>query len=275
MQYGLDVSIYGEYANPQKLADLAIEAEEAGWDGFFVQDGLLSDETVTDPWVTLAAIAAQTKRIRIGALVTALARRHPWQVARQTVSLDHLSNGRLIFGVGLGFYAQEFAALGAEVDLKIRAEKVDEGLAILSGLWTGETFSFRGKHYQVSEVKFLPRPIQLPNIPVWVAGFWPNRKPFHRAARWDGVYVGTKKANGEVLTPEELKEMVAYVEAHREESDPFEVAFAAKTPSDPTKGAEIVRPYMEAGVTWWLEGIWGPFEKGRERIQNGPPKRTQ
>ena len=272
MKHGLDVFIHGEYADPRKLADLAVEAEEAGWDGFFVQDGLLHEDAATDPWMALAAIALQTRRIRIGALVTALAGRHPWQVARQTVSLDYLSHGRLIFGAGLGFEAREFTAFGQDADSKLRAEKLDEGLAILSSLWTGESLNFQGQHYQVSDVKFLPKPVQSPRIPVWIAGFWPNRRPFRRAAHWDGVYVGTEKVNGEELTPEELAEVVAYVKAHRERPDPFDVAFAGKTPADPKKGAEIVQPYIQAGMTWWLEGIWGPLEKGRARIRQGPPK---
>lgn len=272
MKYGLDVFIHGEYANPRRLADLAVEAEESGWDGFFVQDGLLHEDSLTDPWMALAAIAMQTQHIRIGALVTALARRHPWQVARQTVSLDYLSQGRLIFGAGLGFEAREFTEFGQDADPKLRAAKLDEGLAILSGLWTGEPFSFQGQHYQVSGVRFLPKPVQSPRIPVWIAGFWPNHRPFRRAARWDGVYVGTEKVNGEDLTPIELKEVVAYVKAHRERSDPFDIAFAGETPSDSEKGVSIVQPYMEAGVTWWLEGIWGTLEKGRKRIRQGPPK---
>lgn len=272
MKYGLDVSIHGEYAGPHRLADLAVEAEEAGWDGFFVQDGLLHAEPATDPWVALAAIAARTRRIRIGALVTALARRHPWQVARQTVALDHLSKGRLIFGAGLGFEAREFTALGQEADPKVRAEKLDEGLAILAGLWSGEVFDFQGKHYRVEAVRFLPRPLQSPRIPVWIAGFWPNRRPFRRAARWDGLYVGTEKVTGEVLTPADLEEVIAYVTAHRERADPFEVAFAGETPPDPEEGWAQVRPYAEAGATWWLEGIWGPLAGGRARIRAGPPK---
>jgi len=272
MKYGLDVSIHGEFADPRKLADLAAEAEEMGWDGFFVQDGLLHEEPATDPWIALAAIAMQTKRIRIGALVTALARRNPWLVARQTVALDHLSNGRLIFGAGLGFEKREFSAFGQESDSKIRAEKLDEGLAILSGLWSGESFSFTGQYFHVDQVKFLPKPVQTHGIPVWIGGFWPNHRPFRRAAKWDGLYVGTEKTNGDVLSPEELREAVAYAYSHRERSDSLEVAFAGKTSSDPVKGSRKVRPYQEAGVTWWLEGIWESFAKGRERIHHGPPK---
>ena len=272
MQYGLDVRIDEDYADPRTLAALAAEAEAAGWDGFFVQEGLSGEEAVVDPWVALAAIATQTRRIRIGALMTPLPRRRPWKVARETVSLDHLSNGRLIFGAGLGFQTLDFAPFGEETDPKVRAEKLDEGLAIISGLWAGEPFSFHGKHYQVSDVRFVPRPIQSPRIPIWIAGQWPYRRPFRRAARWDGIYVMTLKANGERLTPEEIRVMVAYVKAHRGRSDSFDVAFAEETPSDPEKGAKIVKPYREAGVTWWLEGIWGAREEMRERIRHGPPR---
>ena len=147
--------------------------------------------------MALAAVAMQTQRIRIGSLVTALAGRRPWQVARQVVALDHLSNGRLIFGAGLGFEAHEFTALGEDADPKIRAEKLDEGLEVLTGLWTGASLTFHGRHYHINDVRLLPGPIQSPRIPVWIAGFWPNRRPFRRAARWDGLYVGTAKVNGE------------------------------------------------------------------------------
>ena len=274
MKYGLDVRMDGEYANARTLADLAAQAEQVGWDGFFVQEGLVGEEATVDPGVALAAIAMQTQRIRIGAFMTPLPRRRPWKVARETVSLDHLSNGRLIFGAGSGFQTSDFAPFGEETDRKIRAEKLDESLAILSGLWTGEPFSFHGKHYQVKDVRFMPRPIQSPRIPIWIAGQWPHRRPFRRAARWDGIYVMTLKANGEQLTPAEIREVVAYVKTHREGSEPFDVAFAEETPFDPRQGAEIVRPYRDAGVTWWLEGIWGTYEAVTERIRHGPP-RTQ
>ncbi len=202
MKYGLDVSIAGSYANPRVLADLAAEAEEAGWDGFFVWDALFFgnqlDIPMADPWVALAAIAVKTRRLRLGAMVTPLARHRPWQVARAAVSLDHLSAGRLIVGVGLGYQALDFEAFGEEADPMIRAEKLDEGLQIMNGLWTGEPFSFQGKHYQVNHVQFLPKPTQTPRIPIWVAGYWPNKRPFRRAARWDGVYPG--RVNEEPLT---------------------------------------------------------------------------
>ncbi len=275
MKYGLDVSIGGSYSHPQRLADLAAEAEEAGWDGFFIWDGLWPDgqEPAADPGVALAAIAMQTERIRIGTMVCAPARRRPWKLARETVSLDHLSGGRLIVGVGLGYSALDFEAFGEESDPRLRAEKLDEGLQVLCGLWTGEPFTFQGKHYQVSSARFLPKPVQGPRIPIWVGGYWPNRRPFRRAARWDGVRPA--KVNEAPLTPDDIREIAAYVKAHRTSSDAFDLVMYGLTPSNPKKGAKIVQPFMEAGATWWVDGIGdyrGSYKGMKERIRNGPPR---
>lgn len=155
MRYGLDIPITEEYASPQVLADLAVEAEEAGWEGFFLWDIVVSGEyPVVDPWIALAAIAMRTQRIRIGAFLTPLARRRPWLVARQAVAIDHLSGGRLIFGGALGQMKQDFTAFHEELDPRVRAEMLDEGLAIVRGLWRGLPFSFAGKHYRVDDVVF-------------------------------------------------------------------------------------------------------------------------
>jgi alkanesulfonate monooxygenase SsuD/methylene tetrahydromethanopterin reductase-like flavin-dependent oxidoreductase (luciferase family) len=276
MKYALDVSTAETYSNPRVLADLATEAEDAGWDGFFVWDAVFArppDLPMADPWVALAAVAMQTHRIRIGAMVTPLARRRPWQVARETVSLDRLSHGRLIFGVGLGYQALDFEAFGEEADPKIRAEKLDEGLAILTKLWTGKPVNHQGEHYLVKDVTFLPKPVQAPRIPIWVAGYWPNRRPFRRAAQWDGVLPG--KVNEEELTPEELGEIVAYVQAHRRRHGHFDVAVYGLTPSNPDQAAQIVHPWIQAGATWWREGIgdWrGTLKTVRARIRSGPPR---
>ncbi|HEX6799952.1 MAG TPA: LLM class flavin-dependent oxidoreductase [Ktedonobacterales bacterium] len=277
MKYGLDVSITGAYADANLLADLASLAEEAGWDGFFVQDGLLPvpSETIVDPWIALCAIALSTKRLRIGAFMTPLAAYHPWQVARQTVALDHLSQGQLIFGAGLGERASAFVRVGEDPDPRQRAEKLDEGLEILRKLWSGEVVSFQGNQYHMTDAQLLPKPLQSPSIPVWVAGYWPNRKPFRRAARFDGMYIGSEKANGEPLTPLDLQEALAYVQTQRAEASPFDVAFAGQTPADRGHSAAVVQPYASSGVTWWLEGIWterGTVEQMRERIRRGPPR---
>ncbi len=276
MQFGLDVSTAGSYADPAVLADLAAQAEAAGWDGFFVWDAIFARPAalpMADPWVALAAAAVRTRRIRLGALVTPLARRRPWQVARQTASLDHLSQGRLIVGVGLGYQALDFEAFGEEAEPKLRGEKLDEALAVLTGLWTGRRFSFHGRHFQVHGVRFLPRPVQRPRIPIWVAGYWPNLKPFRRAARYDGLLPG--KVPETDPTPEELKEMLAYVRAQRRSRGRFDVGIYGFTPAEPARAAKVMRPWVEAGATWWREGIgdWlGSLKKNRARIRSGPPQ---
>ncbi len=275
MKYGLDIPTTGEYADSRKLADLAHEAEEAGWDGFFMWDGMVSDDSMLDSWIALAAVAMQTNRLRIGAFMTALPRRRPWKVARETITLDHLSNGRLIFGAGLGFQELDFTAFGEEANAKVRAEKLDEGLAILAGLWTGEPLRFNGKHYRVNDVRFLPRSIQAPRIPVWIAGGWPHRRPFQRAARWDGTYLMVRnQATGERLTPHNVTEIATFLKTHCEHFGTFDIAVPGETPSDARTGAEIVQPYGEAGATWWIEyeASRNGFEEYRERIRNGPPK---
>jgi alkanesulfonate monooxygenase SsuD/methylene tetrahydromethanopterin reductase-like flavin-dependent oxidoreductase (luciferase family) len=277
MKFGLDVATSGDFADPRKLADLAVEAEQAGWDGFFVWDVMFAnqtmDEPVVDPWVTLAAVAVKTQRIRIGAFMTPMARRRPWQVARQTATLDHLSNGRLVFGAALGYQALDFVSFGEDYAPKIRAEKLDEGLEVLTGLWGGEAFSFHGKHYQVDNVKFAPKPVQSPRIPIWLAGGWPRRKPLQRAARWDGIYLMTvNQTTNEFLTPREITEIVDYFQAHRKSTEPFDIALNVEIPSDPNKAVDVVRPYIEAGATWCVELSPNTVEQYRERIRHGPPK---
>ncbi len=180
--------------------------------------------------------------------------------------------------VGLGYQARDFAAVEEDTDPKRRAEKLDEGLEILHGLWSGEAFSFQGTHYQMTSVKLLPKPLQSPRIPVWIAGVWPNRKPLRRAAGFDGLYIGSQKVNGEQLSPQDLQEALAYVRTQREPASQFDVVFAGETPADFEKGAQMVQPYVSAGVTWWLEGIWterGSYEEMRERIRLGPPRSRQ
>src|SRR5215470_15352683 len=193
MQYGLYLPNFGSFGYARTLAELAQDAEQAGWDGFFIWDHIArpgSPDTV-DPWVALAAIAMRTERVRIGALVTPLPRRRPWKVARETVSVDHLCGGRLVFGVGTGSSGGgrvEWEAFAEELNQRARGAMLDEGLAVLVGLWSGQPFNYAGQHYRVTDSQFRPLPLQAPRIPVWVAGYWPHRPPFRRAARWDGVF---------------------------------------------------------------------------------------
>ena len=289
MKYGISLPPFGDFADPRVLAELAQQAEVAGWDGFFIWDHMIFDPTfhpITDPWVGLAAVALNTRRIRLGTMITPLARRRPWKVARETVAIDRLSNGRLILGVGLGDPAQwEYGFFGEETDAKTRAGKLDEALDILKGLWGGKPFHYQGEYYQLAEMQFQPRPIQQPRIPVWVAAWWPNKPPLRRAARWDGVCPGKW---GEMLTAEEWGAIRAYIQRHRQSEAPFDLVHSGATPGDqPDKAWRIVEPYAQAGITWWIEtvdpwrfgwkwdekNIWSPeaTRRMRERVIQGPP----
>src|SRR2546422_5919698 len=215
MRYGVYVPHFGPYADARVLADLASEAEDAGWDCFLLWDQV-SKSTLTptvdpmvDPWIALAAITLRTRTIRLGTLVTPLPRRRPWMVARETVSLDHLSAGRLIFGVGSGGGYFDFEALGEASDAKTLAALLDEGLEVLTGLWSGEPYHHEGIAYQIKEAQLLPRPLQSPRIPIWVAGMWPAKAPLRRAARWDGVIpIGRDLPLTAMLTPAQMQEIV-------------------------------------------------------------------
>src|SRR5262249_4368953 len=152
--------------------------------------------------------------------------------------------GRLVLGVGTGSDSgQEYSCFGEPPDDKTHGEMLDEALEVLMGLWSGETFSYEGKHYQVNEAKFLPRPVQQPRIPVWVAGVWPHKKPFRRAALWDGVCpIGL--GGDDSLTPDDFREMLAYIKQFRESDEPFEVlSYGHTTGTDHAADSETVRPF--------------------------------
>lgn len=267
----------GPYGDPGLLLDLAGEAEAAGWDGVFVWDHIAYRERgwpVADPYVTVAAIAATTSRVRIGVMVSAMARRRPWKLARETASLDQLSGGRLVVGAGLGSQAYaEFEAFGENPDPRVRADRLDESLAILDGLWSGEPFAYSGSHFTVEETIFLPRPVQRPRIPVWIAGRWPARRPFRRAARWDGMFATFEGVgHAEMPGPDQLKEAAGYALANRPAgAGPFDIVLEGITAGP---DAAAVAPYAEAGLTWWIEKLgWfrGSVDEMRERIRRGRP----
>jgi alkanesulfonate monooxygenase SsuD/methylene tetrahydromethanopterin reductase-like flavin-dependent oxidoreductase (luciferase family) len=269
-----------EYADPRLLVELARESEAAGWDAFFVWDHMAAGDggaPATDPWIALAGIAVATERIKLGALITPLARRRPWKVARETVALDLLSDGRLVVGVGLGAHAEEeFAAFGEDPDPKVRAAKLDEGLDVLLGLWSGQPLDYEGEHLQVHGAQFTPVALQRPRIPVWVGGTWPNRRPFRRAARFDGVFpTSVGVGHAEMMDPAELGAIVRYVAEHRESDRPFEVAYEAQSGGvDRAADADKVARYAAEGLTWWVEKLgWfrGDVAATRARIAAGPP----
>jgi len=268
------------------VADLAAEAEAAGWDAEFYWDGInIQDMPMYDPWVTMTAMALRTQRVRLGAIISPLSRRRPWKVARETVSLDHISNGRLIVPVGLGALDDGgFGKVGEPTDRKTRAELLDESLAILTGLWSGEPFHYDGKHYHLDTMTFLPKPVQSPRIPVWVVAAFPSERSMARALRYDGLLPNVRNANGEPrdVTPDDIREIATYVAERRAQPDqsgrptPFDIIMEGETPGDdPAQAASIVYPFAEAGATWWNESRWGAMgdvELVRARIRQGPPR---
>jgi alkanesulfonate monooxygenase SsuD/methylene tetrahydromethanopterin reductase-like flavin-dependent oxidoreductase (luciferase family) len=245
MRSALWLPLFDDLADPVVAASLAAEAEEAGWHGVFVWDHVRWQapvRQVADPWITLAAIATATERVRLGPMVTPLARRRPAKVARETATLDRLSGGRLILGAGLGSdrFGNEFSKTGEQLDDRLRAEMLDESLAILAAAWSGEPVDHHGEHYTIDGIRFLPRPAQQPGIPVWTAAFPGNIRPLRRAARHDGVFPVN------LDHPDQLVEMVATIADLRQgAAAPFDVAVGIPPGSDPT-------PYAEAGATWWM-----------------------
>jgi alkanesulfonate monooxygenase SsuD/methylene tetrahydromethanopterin reductase-like flavin-dependent oxidoreductase (luciferase family) len=248
----LFLPIFGELSDPGLVATLAVEAEAAGWDGLFVWDHMLYRPPVTDiadPWVTLAAVASATERLRIGPMVTPVARRRPQKLARETVSVDRLSGGRLIFGAGLGGDpGRELSALGEETDAVARRDLMEEGLDLLVRMWSGEPVEHAGPAFTAEGVTFRPPPVQRPRIPVWLAARYPHRAPVRRAARYDGLFpIG-------LGSPDDLRAMLAVVAAHRPDDAVdarFDVAVQGRVGTDP-------RPWIEAGATWWLV-LFDPF----------------
>ena len=282
MRYAVNVPNFEDYGDARTVAGLAADAEAAGWDGFFVWDHLAFVKAwrlrIADPWMLLTAVALATERLRLGPMVTPLARRRPWKLARETVTLDRLSGGRLVLGVGLGEPPEdEYGTFGEPTDPVVRAAKLDEGLEVLTGLWSGETVSFQGRHYQVDQVALQPTPVQRPRIPIWVAGAWPRLGPLRRAARFDGSCPLKVDAQGElaVLEPEELRELLAVVHRHRADpAAPFDVLLGGTTPPDPAAARAMLEPLAEAGMTWWQETV-DPRQTDlatfRRRVRQGPP----
>jgi alkanesulfonate monooxygenase SsuD/methylene tetrahydromethanopterin reductase-like flavin-dependent oxidoreductase (luciferase family) len=281
MRYAVNVPNFEDYSDVRTVAALAADAEAAGWDGFFVWDHLTFVKAwklrIADPWLLLAGVALATERLRLGPMVTPLGRRRPWKVARETVTLDRLSGGRLVLGVGLGSPAEdEYGSFGEPTDPVVRAELLDEGLEVLTRLWSGETVSFRGRHYRVDQVAFQPTPVQRPRIPIWVAGVWPRRRPLRRAARFDGSFPLKVDPDGEQvpLDDGDLRALLAVVGGYRESDAPFDVVLGGTTPDDPAAARAVIEPLTEAGMTWWQETAdprQQDLDAFRRRIRQGPP----
>lgn len=282
MRYG--VIITGGEALEQVA--LAREAEAAGWDGVFTWDGIhVSNDIETfDPWALLGAMATATTRVTLGAIISPLSRRRPWKVARETTTIDRLSNGRLVLPVGLGA-VDDRGISGIRrppeaASKRERAERLDETLAILEGLWSGEPFGFEGRHYAFDPMAFRPTPIQRPRIPIWVVGAWPSERSMKRVLRYDGwlPYWLPKKDATEGLArpddPSQLREVRDWIAARRS-LDGFDIVMEGATPADdPAAARATVQAWADAGATWWIESDWNTFDVGAQhrRIGAGPPR---
>ena len=278
VQFGLYVPNFGKSANPLTLCEMASAAEKSGWDGFFLWDHLVEWDKrlpLSDSLTTIAAIAMKTNRIRIGTTLSPVPRYKPWDFARRTATLDHISNGRLILSVGLGAPEScDYQRFGEDPNYHVLAEKLDESLRVVTGLWSGNKFSFRGKHYKVGPSIFLPSPKQTPRIPIWVGGFWPRPGPFKRAAKWDGVL--PLRVPERLLEPKDLREIASFIQEHRSSMKDFDFSVIGWTTGvNKKRDAEKIQKFSESGMTWWLESFYTKRdspESMRSRIAKGPPR---
>ncbi len=275
MKYGFVLP----WGDARTAADFAHVAEQAGWDGFFVWEPVWG----IDAWVALTAAAMRTERIRLGTMLSPLSRMRPWKLASETATLDNLSNGRVILSVGLGHLPTGFEEFGEVTDRKVRAELLDEGLDILTGLWRGQPFYYDGKHYKIKEIDHSPppMPMQQPRIPIWVVGAWPRMKSMRRALRYDGLLPTVSIAQGESHPAhlEEVRDMKLFIDANRSEPTSFDIIMDGETPGDDhEKAASVIRQWADVGVTWWIETRWNEPRNSagqalaRQRILQGPPR---
>jgi len=263
MRFSINIPNFGDFADARTVATVAVAAEEAGWDALFVWDHVVHNklqrqgQPFGDPWMLLTAAALATSDLRLGTLVTPVARRRPEQLARQVATLDSVSRGRVIFSAGLGGPIEdEFASFGDTTDPVILAERLDEGLELLQRYWSGEPVNHGGRHYQVRDVTLLPASVQRPRPPVWIGGFWPHRRPIRRATEWDGVVpLFAAAPHGHVPPVDQVRDLVAYVHQCREDrqDSPFEIVLGGASPGDPAKAGDLIAPLADAGATWWDE----------------------
>ncbi len=261
MKFGVYLANFGPFGDAHVIGELAAAAETAGWSGFFLWDHVARPEGVfpmVDPWIALAVAATRTRVVRLGALVTPLPRRRPWNVAREIASLDHLSDGRMVLGIGLGVTSgPEFRDFGEESDPRARGDLIDEGLAIIRSAWTGEPVTHIGVHYQIDGVAFLPRPVQ-PHVPIWAATERARGRPVRRAASVDGIFpIG--------VGPDEIDALTAAIARHRSES--------ARDFDLVVTGTDDWDAWRAAGATWWLRDLpWREsLAHSRAIIEAGPP----
>jgi alkanesulfonate monooxygenase SsuD/methylene tetrahydromethanopterin reductase-like flavin-dependent oxidoreductase (luciferase family) len=268
---------FAEFADPRRVVRLAVAAEDAGWEGLFLWDHVLAipGMAVADAWVTLSAVAMATSRLRIGALVTPLNRRRPWVIARQIATLDHLSGGRLVVGVGIGDDDwKEFSSFGEVTGQVARGELLDESLAVLRQLLTGQPVDYEGKRLSVHSGPFLPRPLQDP-VPIWGACRWPNRRPLKRAAHLEGCFVIFPAREVTPPSPSEVAAVREQLDRLGAPAGSDLVVRCVMPRGGPAVLEETVASLEQAGATWILESF-GPGEPPASEIEAtvaaGPPR---
>jgi hypothetical protein len=272
LRRGLSVPCFAD--DPADLVELGIAAERAGLDGYFLWDHLVHADSgdgppVVDPWQVLAVVAARTSRIKVGTMITPVARRRPWKLAKEVTTLDLLSGGRVILGVGLGAPDTEFSLFGEPTDASHRAGLLDEGLDVLAGLCSGQPFSHEGKHFKVGPVRFSPGPVQRPRIPIWVGGVLPSegplaraarrvagmppaRGPVARAARGDGFIPINPGRPGDRATVGQIAAVRDRIAGLRGTTVGFDIAIWGELDSV-GQVAGLLPGYRDAGATWWVE----------------------
>jgi alkanesulfonate monooxygenase SsuD/methylene tetrahydromethanopterin reductase-like flavin-dependent oxidoreductase (luciferase family) len=263
MRFGVHVPNFGAFADPRAIGGLAAAAEQAGWEGFFLWDHVARPEgefEMCEPWIALAVAATATRTVRLGPLITPLTRRRPWNVAREVTTLDHLTAGRMVLGIGLGISSgPEFHDFSEESDPKVRGDMLDEGLEIVRAAWTGEPVTHHGTHHRLDGVRFLPPPVQQ-RVPIWGATERVRGRPVRRAATLDGVFPFG-------LTPDQAPELMAEIARLRPQGmDGYDLIAAG---SDDWEG------WRDAGASWWLRVLpWQrPLAAALAVVKAGPPSR--
>jgi alkanesulfonate monooxygenase SsuD/methylene tetrahydromethanopterin reductase-like flavin-dependent oxidoreductase (luciferase family) len=263
VRYGICLANIGTYSDPRVGVRVAEEAEATGWDGVFIWDHLafVWGEPAADPWITLAAIASATSRVRVGTAVTPVARRRPQVLAQQVATLDVLSAGRVVFAAGLGGSPDEFGKFGEPTDPKVRAAMLDEGLDLLRRFWSGQEVTYRSEHFTVDGVTLAPTPVQ-ERVPIWIGGNRPAS--LRRAARWDGWLADSADPTGMRLSPYDVARSVEQIDR----GENFDIAVLGQLDrGDPAA-------YERVGATWWLENVHdrrGSLDDVLALVGAGPP----
>ena len=271
MKFGLEIVPIGYYSDPRKIVELAVIAEAAGWEGIWLWDMVFFPYGIGDPWISLAAAANATNTLKLITGVTPVPRYSPHNLARMLAGLDILSQGRMIFGAGLGV-PSEYRTSSENYNNKDLAEIMDESLEFITQYHSGEKFTKKGKYFTASDVQLVPKPVQSPRIPIWIGG--DSHAALKRASKWDGWIIGTVNEQKEITkTPEQLNKQVDYIKNEKPNNNFVEIVIDGISEAGEKS---LVNEYSEAGATWWFECIFatrGSPEEMVNRVKKGPPNR--